>query len=527
MKEKIRALKGRINKYIHFPFWLPTILVWIAAPVAFLAQDNKIANIFNMIIEIAGGISIGYLMNDLLEKQRSRLEKIRLLLPLVFIIIPIITFVIFEFYSVTKITGIGITGNNSDWLPYEIQDFNNSTGRYNRISAKLKIDQSMSNTYRGENYNTSNRYQEIMDIMNGRHDSYKSSDIDIFEVDTVWIASLSSLGYISPLTELYANQDIIKGDDFGIIQRANVFKTDRDDLAEIYAVPMFIDVGILVYDSKYIQKLPDSWEALVAAMKAVKQRTGKYGLVFQGGPYEGLLCFFFELLWSADGDAPVRKAGTILIDTPETAKVLRFMRDLIYVHGVVPEEVLSMDENKSLEFFKAGKAVVLRNWPYSYGHLTQKSAKFGLRVRAGTMLKFRDSYIKNPPSCLGGWNLAINVNSENREAAWKFIEYLLQPSVMRSRCYEKTAGRELTTGKSVPLRLPPSKTVFTELLGPEFKLPGEIMEKFNWRSRPITPLYMKISGILSKEFHRYLKEGGDVNKLLGVCQEEIDGLAKK
>ena len=53
------------------------------------------------------------------------------------------------------------------------------------------------------------------------------------------------------------------------------------------------------------------------------------------------------------------------------------------------------------------------------------------------------------------------------------------------------------------------------------------MEKFNWKSRPKTPHYMKISKILSARFHRFLKEGGDLKEILKECQAEIDRAVKK
>ena len=85
--------------------------------------------------------------------------------------------------------------------------------------------------------------------------------------------------------------------------------------------------------------------------------------------------------------------------------------------------VLSDEEENSQNLWIQGNAAFMRNWP---GVITASSD-----AHAATAEKFQVVTLPSGPqgpsrSCLGGWNLAINNFSPNKDAAWKFIYWLLQ-----------------------------------------------------------------------------------------------------
>src|SRR5688500_15574526 len=104
---------------------------------------------------------------------------------------------------------------------------------------------------------------------------------DVLQLDIVWTPELASAGWLLPL----------RGVDEAAFLPAAI---DADRWAgSLYAVPLFVDAGMLYWRTDLVPHAPTTLAELDAMAKSAGAR---HGLVWQGARYEGLVCVFLEYL---------------------------------------------------------------------------------------------------------------------------------------------------------------------------------------------------------------------------------------
>ena len=325
-----------------------------------------------------------------------------------------------------------------------------------------------------------------------------ASDPDILQLDVIWTPEFAAAGWILPLNQFLP-------DTAAFFPSTIVANQWQDSL---YALPWFIDVGMLYWRTDLMPNAPATYAGLTREGQRA-QRAGRvrYGYVWQGARYEGLVVNFLEYLGAHGGR--ILDGGRVVLNSPEGLRALNEMWAEIYQRGVVPPSVLTWHEEESRFAFQNGEAAFMRNWPYPVP-LMQDSAES--RV-AG---KFSVAPLPagpggRPTSAIGGAQLAINRRTEHPEAAWAVINYLTQPDQMRERA--RVVGQfptrtgvyddpELASG----LAIPPA-TVRRII---EYAVP-----------RPVTPVYTQLSEILQIHLHRALTRQAEPAAALGRAQAEM------
>jgi multiple sugar transport system substrate-binding protein len=226
-------------------------------------------------------------------------------------------------------------------------------------------------------------------------------------------------------------------------------------------------------------------------LEAMRERGIPYGLVWQGARYEGLVTVFLEQL-GAFGGTILDGDGRVVVDSEPAVKALTFMRDSIYVDGLVPAAVLTWQEEQARLAFQNGEAVFMRNWPYAYALLQdQESSAVAGRFGVAPMPRADGG---SPTAALGGSVLAINANSADAAAAYALIDYLLQPAQLLDRA--RVAGQ-----------YPPRPTMYdSPALGEALAVVPSEARRIIERAvpRPATPIYSELSEILQIALHRAL-----------------------
>jgi multiple sugar transport system substrate-binding protein len=90
----------------------------------------------------------------------------------------------------------------------------------------------------------------------------------------------------------------------------------------------------------------------------------RFGLVWQGARYEGLITVFLEHL-GAFGGGILDDQGRAIVDQPAAVRALTFMCDAIGRDDFVPSSVLTWQEEQARFAFQNGDAAFMRNWPYA------------------------------------------------------------------------------------------------------------------------------------------------------------------
>ena len=321
------------------------------------------------------------------------------------------------------------------------------------------------------------RHQLFVQWLNAR-----APDPDVLQLDVIWTPEFAAAGWIATLDRFHAATD----DFFAAAVAAN-----RWD-GTLYSLPWFIDVGMLYRRTDLVAAPPHDLHALVRLAKDAQRNNGvPFGFVWQGARYEGLVTVFLEHL-GAFGGAILDRDGRVAVDSPAAEAALSFMRDTIYADAIVPPAVLTWQEEQTRFAFESGQAVFMRNWPYAYGLLDNASQS---RV-AG---RFAVTSMPSAPggtatAALGGSALAINAFSEQPEAAYQLIDYLLEPEQMLERAriagqYPSRRALYETTALAEALTIPVDEAL-------------SVIERAT--PRPVTPVYSQLSDILQISIHRAL-----------------------
>jgi multiple sugar transport system substrate-binding protein len=358
----------------------------------------------------------------------------------------------------------------------------------------------------GEHGDVRVEMQPTPDAADLRHQLYvqwlnaRATDPDILQVDAIWTPEFAAAGWILPLDRFAPDTAAF----FPVTIEANRWQ------GELFALPWFVDVGMLYWRTDLLPRPPRTWDELDReARRAMADGSPRYGLVWQGARYEGLVTVFLEYLGGFGGR--ILDGGRVTVHEPAGVRALTTMRDQIR-NGVVPARVLTWHEEEPRFAFQNGEAALMRNWPYAVAPMQDSASS---RV-AG---RFAVAPMPAGPggrhtAAFGGAQLAINGFSPEAEAAWQVIDYLTRPEQMleRARVVGQFPTRIAVFGNPAlaeALPIPPARA-------------REIVEAAV--PRPVTPVYTQLSEILQIQLHRALSRQAEPAAALSRAASEMQTL---
>lgn len=243
----------------------------------------------------------------------------------------------------------------------------------------------------------------------GEEDSY-----DLAYVDVAWVPKFAAQGWLMPLDALIPPKELgefLPGD----------LEGSRYE-GKLYRLPVQSDGGMLYYRKDLLAAkdlpVPRTWEELVAVAK--KTRTPEVaGFVFQGKQYEGLVCVFMELVWGFGGDL-LDPAGVVRIDEAPAVAALTALVDGIHADKIIPQAVLTYQEEETRNAFQEGRAVFMRNWPYAWNLMQKEGSPVRGKIGIVPMVSGPGG---RPAATLGGWGFAVSAYSRRPKEAFLVAEY--------------------------------------------------------------------------------------------------------
>lgn len=337
------------------------------------------------------------------------------------------------------------------------------------------------------------------DAADQRHQLYvqwlnaRTPEPDVLQLDIIWTAEFAAAGWIRPVA--IAPED--QADFFPAALEANRWR------GAWYALPWFVDVGLLYRRTDLVAAAPESVADLrTDALRAVAAGGVANGLVWQGARYEGLVTVFLEHL-TAFGGAILDEAGRVTVDADPGVAALTFMRDAVHADGIVPQSTLTWQEEQTRFAFQNGQAAYMRNWPYAWA-LLQDRASSAVAGRVAVS-RFPAAAGGRPAAALGGAQLAINRQSGEPELADALIRFLTEPEQMLERA-------------RVAAQLPSRRSMYsTGALAAALPLPvDDVRDVLDAAvTRPVTPVYSELSELLQIHLHRALTRQTAPREALG------------
>ncbi|MEO5580628.1 MAG: ABC transporter substrate-binding protein [Gemmatimonadaceae bacterium] len=366
--------------------------------------------------------------------------------------------------------------------------------------------------FNGLNQDVHVELQRTPDDATQRHQLYvqwlnaRVGNPDILMLDAIWTPEFAAAGWILPLRRFGP----VLEDFFPATIEANTWD------GELYALPWFADVGLLYRRTDLVPAEPASLSEMAAAARAAMAKPGgpRYGIVWQGARYEGLITTFMEYL-GAFGGQILDEQGRVAINRPEAIRAVTFMREQLYGSRIAPLDVLTWHEEEARFAFQNGNAVFMRNWPYAFEQLSDTAES---RV-AG---KYAVSPMPGAPggrstATLGGAQLAINRYSESPAAAYRLIAYLTAPEQMIERA--QAVGQYPTR----PALYDDPRLLAVR--GIPLAQAKRAIE--NATPRPVTPIYSEMSEILQIELHRTLVRQAEPQAALDFAAKKIEALIER
>ena len=251
--------------------------------------------------------------------------------------------------------------------------------------------------------------------------------LDLVYMDVTWTAKLAAAGWLLPL-ERWLPEGAAQAFLPAALEAGRVG-------GRLYRIPLRSDLGLLYYRRDLLEQAgrppPRSFAELLALSRSLQSPPALWGFVWPGSQYEGLVCFFLEVLHGHGGFWIEPRTLEVGLDRPEAAAALEFLRRCRREEGITPPGVTTYKEEESRRLFQDGRAVFLRNWAYAW-RLSQREDS-AVRGKVGVVL------MPHAPggasgAVLGGWGLGVSRFSRHPDQAAAFLLHASSLESQRVLC---------------------------------------------------------------------------------------------
>lgn len=255
----------------------------------------------------------------------------------------------------------------------------------------------------------------------------RDESFDLVYMDVTWPPKFAAAGWLVPLDPWFGPGDLDK-----LIPAAVNAGRYR---GQLFRIPVRTDIGLLYYRRDWLEQAglepPRTFEELARIARALQSPPERWGFVWQGSQYEGLVCVFLEVLRGHGGfwvDPETLQVG--LDETPAVA-ALEFLRRSRMDDPVSPPGVTTYKEEESRRVFQDGHAVFLRNWAYVFRLAQAEDSPIAGKIGVQAMVS-----AANAPGAgtLGGWGLGVSRFSRNPELGREFIRHAISLESQRAFC---------------------------------------------------------------------------------------------
>lgn len=212
--------------------------------------------------------------------------------------------------------------------------------------------------------------------------------------------------------------------------------TYGDDGKAIYGLPFATDTWAMLYNTEVMKaagvaKIPETWDELLAASRAVKAKTGKIGFGFAAGASSAnTIWFLANFNWWSDGGSLVVEDGKggykLGITAEQVAAVIGYFKTYLS-EGLTTKGSLAIDAWNAPEVLEP----MIRGEQMAAIVPVFTAAQIVADWRArnpGKELPFTTAMTPHgrgkPTTHLGGQSICINTASKQPEAAWKLMQWL-------------------------------------------------------------------------------------------------------
>ena len=239
---------------------------------------------------------------------------------------------------------------------------------------------------------------------------------DVAMVGTTWMGEFAGMGALDPTP--------------GQIDKS-VFFEGAQKTTEVggtsYGIPWYVETRLVYYRTDLAKKAginspPTDWEGLKAMAKAMQDKAGaKWGIGLQAGG-TGSWQSIMPFAWSAGADLTKDGGKAYNLDSPEVLKATQYYQSF-FTDGISDKAAPATPTTEP--DFASGKVPMFISGPWMMSAV-EKVGGEGFKDKYDVMQIPAD---KESSSFVGGSNLVVFKNTQNRDTAWKFVQWLADPKV--------------------------------------------------------------------------------------------------
>ncbi|WP_378596471.1 ABC transporter substrate-binding protein [Nitratireductor kimnyeongensis] len=245
---------------------------------------------------------------------------------------------------------------------------------------------------------------------------------DVLGLNMPWTKEFLDIGILEPLDDYLAREDNSFATDDLI--EAPLGKIDgKTWMVPLNAFPFVMHVNMELVRKAGFDAPPTNWEEFAAQAKAIsalQDGISGIGMPFSSQPpSNGPILTFLPLLYANGGR--IMDGTTPNFDNPKVVETLQFLKDMNDAGSIAPGAA-SRTGGVDLEEFIAGRTGFLISPGVHSSSITSRNPDLDytlVRVPSNGEKAYR----------VHGWELGISADSDNKEDAWTFVNYLLSPEV--------------------------------------------------------------------------------------------------
>lgn len=264
---------------------------------------------------------------------------------------------------------------------------------------------------------------------------------DVIEFDNGWVAKFESADWVTPLNT-YADKAYLDSLVPGLL---STFTKN----GQVLGIPWNNDTRFFFYnkamlDQAGIASPPKTWDEVLADSRTLKDKGIVEFPVTEYWNQEWALANSFAFYLYSFGTDYFSSDGTITIDKPQAVKALTFMVDMLRTEQIANPSSVTLSQEAAADLLYAGNAAFFFQGPpvtQNYANDPERSKVVG-QVQAAEWLPAESGASQATLTLPEAF--AIPKASQNKEAAWQYIRYMISPERDRERA-EKLGSLPLFT----------------------------------------------------------------------------------
>lgn len=358
--------------------------------------------------------------------------------------------------------------------------------------------------------------QQLNTVLSSGADTY-----DVIESHFLMNSSFIAADQLLPLDDLIEKYDMDINDFVDSTMKVGTLDGKAKEInpnGEIFGIPFTSDIMMMLYRKdlyeKYDLKYPQTWEEAYENMKIITEETGIPGFVFSGAntPSSHLIHDFYNIALNMEGNLYLGPNFQPQFNTEGNVKALKFMKKLVD-EGLVTSGVGEYQYAEKNTMFAQGNAAHMSQFmlsAYNAVDLPENSEVAG-KVGFGV--------VPGKKAIGGGWSLSIPKSSNNPDAAFKFIDFLVNS--------ENDRDIALETGNGPVRKSAMRDSKFID----KFSFAEDLITALDsglmgFENNPTVAIRPELNAVIQDAISDVIFEGADAEEAAANADKELENILK-